>query len=63
MNFVDFWFILWGIWLSFGLQVIYDGIGEYPNLTRKFWRGLLVVIVVLIILILGAISIVFLNSV
>jgi hypothetical protein len=63
MNFIDFWFILWGIFIAFGLQVLYDGIGECPHYTRKFWGGLSVEIVFLIILILGAYSIGCLNLV
>ncbi len=38
----DFWWILWGIGMTFSLQVLYDGLGEYPNLSQKFWWGLIV---------------------
>ena len=41
MGYIDFWFILWGILIAFLLQVIYDGLGAYPHLGRKFWFGLL----------------------
>ena len=36
----DFWWILWGIGMAFSLQVLYDGLCEYPNLSQKFWFGL-----------------------
>lgn len=54
MNWIDLWFIFWGILAAFCLQVIYDGIGEYPNVTRKFWFGLLLVEAFLIILVIMA---------
>jgi hypothetical protein len=41
----DLWVILWGIYVAFGLQVLYDGIGEYPNYSQKFWGGLTMEIV------------------
>jgi hypothetical protein len=48
----DFWWLLWGILFAFTLQVIYDGIGEYPNLPRKELGGYLIIIVFAVILIL-----------
>jgi len=44
----DFFWILWGIGVAFGIQVLYDGAGEYPNLTQKFWYGLVIEAVLLI---------------
>lgn len=44
----EFFWLLWGIGVAFGLQVLYDGAGEYPNLTQKFWYGLLIEAVYLI---------------
>lgn len=38
----DFWWLLWGIGFAFGFQVLYDGIGEFPNLTQKFWGGAII---------------------
>ncbi len=29
-----------GIALAFFLQVLYDGLGDYPHVTPKFWIGL-----------------------
>jgi low affinity Fe/Cu permease len=51
MALVDFWFILWGILAAFGLQVVYDGVGEYPRFTRKFFVGALLVETLLMILV------------
>jgi hypothetical protein len=34
-----FWLLV-GIVVAFGIQVLYEGAGEYPDLTRKFWYGL-----------------------
>ena len=39
----DFWWLLWGIGMSFALQVLYDGLGEWPNLPLNFWFGLIMV--------------------
>lgn len=38
----DFWWILWGIGMTFSMQLVYDGLGEYPNLSQKFWWGLII---------------------
>jgi predicted PurR-regulated permease PerM len=36
---VDFAYFFMGIVLAFALQVLYDGLGEYPKVNRKFWVG------------------------
>jgi len=36
----DFWWLLWGTLIAFGLQVLYDGLGQIPNFTNQFWYGL-----------------------
>jgi hypothetical protein len=36
----DFWWILWGILVAFGLQVLYDIAGDYPQFTGKAQFGL-----------------------
>lgn len=62
MNVVDFWFILWGIFIGFGLQVIYDGISEYPHISRKLWGGILMLCILLdALLILAHYSLNFIN--
>lgn len=37
----NFWWLLWGVGIAFGLQVLYDGLGKFPDLTQKFWYGLI----------------------
>lgn len=44
----NFFWILWGIGLAFGVQVLYDGVGVYSNPTSKFYYGLLIEAVLLI---------------
>ncbi len=48
----DFFWLLLGIVVAFGIQVLYDGVWEYPDLTRKFWYGLVIEAVLLVGLIL-----------
>lgn len=38
----DLGWVLWGILIAFGLQVFYDGIGDFPNCSQKFWGGLII---------------------
>jgi hypothetical protein len=45
MNQEDYIWLLWGIGFSFALQVIYDGIGEFPKLTQKYWGGIVIAFV------------------
>jgi hypothetical protein len=42
-----FW-LLFGIVVAFGIQVLYDGIWEYPYLTLKFWYGLVIEAVLIV---------------
>jgi surface polysaccharide O-acyltransferase-like enzyme len=46
-----FW-LFWGIALAFGFQVVYDEAGEYPEYPHKFYFGLGLEILFLIVLIL-----------
>lgn len=46
----DFWWLMWGILIAFGLQVLYDGLGQMPNFTNKFWYGLGIEAISLILL-------------
>lgn len=48
----EFWYTLWGVGLAFAIQMIYEGINEYPNLSRGFWSGLVINGFILAILIL-----------
>ena len=41
-----FW-LLFGIVVAFGVQVLYDAIWDYPDLTLKFWYGLIMEAVLL----------------
>jgi hypothetical protein len=47
----DFLWMIWGILISFTLQVSYDASGEFPNFTSKVWYGLLIAGVSFLILI------------
>ena len=38
----DLWYTLWGVGLAFAIQLAYEGINEYPNLSRGFWFGLVI---------------------
>ncbi len=46
----EIWWIVWGIALAFGFQVLYDAIGEYPNITPKVIGGLVIEFVSLVAL-------------
>jgi hypothetical protein len=48
MTKVEIMWIVWGILVSFGMQVLYDGIGELPNLSQKFYGGFIMEVVLAI---------------
>jgi len=48
----DFWITIYGVGLAFAIQIAYDGINEFPNLSRGFWFGLTVDAFILAFLIL-----------
>jgi RsiW-degrading membrane proteinase PrsW (M82 family) len=47
----DLWWLLWGITIALGIQVIYDLIGEI-NLLLQIVAGVVILVILLIILIL-----------
>lgn len=49
----DLWYTLWGVGLALAIQVLYNGINEYPNLSRGFWFGIVMEGFILAILILA----------
>jgi hypothetical protein len=48
MNREDGYWLLFGIVIAFALQVFYDGIGEYPNLTQKFYGGFIIDLILIV---------------
>jgi len=48
----DLWYTIWGVGLALAIQVLYNGINEYPDLSRGFWFGLVIECFILAILML-----------
>jgi hypothetical protein len=46
----EFWWLLAGIALGFGLQVLYDSLGIFYGLRLKYWGGVLMVLILSIFL-------------
>ena len=44
-----FW-ILWGIAVSFGMQVVWYEVEIFPNLDQRFWGGIIIEFVLVVFL-------------
>jgi hypothetical protein len=53
----EIWWILWGVGIAFILQVLYDGLGDVPHISTKFWAGIIIGFLYIIALIISGIII------